>query len=70
MVSRGFVYVRESEPLMDEVKNLVYNIVEKNLNAGICDHTTLKISIKDGISRMLYERTRRSPMILPVIMDV
>ena len=70
VVSRGFVYVRESEPLMDEVKNLVYNIVEKNLNAGICDHTTLKISIKDGISRMLYERTRRSPMILPVIMDV
>lgn len=70
IVSRGFVYVRESEPLMDEVKNLVYNILEKNLNAGICDHTTLKVSIKDGVSRMLYERTRRSPMILPVIMDV
>ena len=70
VVSRGFVYVRESEPLMDEVKNLVYNILEKNLNAGICDHTTLKVSIKDGVSRMLYERTRRSPMILPVIMDV
>ena len=48
----------------------MYNILEKNLNAGICDHTTLKVSIKDGVSRMLYERTRRSPMILPVIMDV
>ncbi|MBR4888769.1 MAG: ribonuclease J [Clostridia bacterium] len=70
VVSRGFVYVRESEALMDEAKTLVCDILEDCANNGITDWGTLKARIKDGLSRLLYEKTRRSPMILPVIMEV
>ncbi len=70
VVSRGFVYVRESEPLMDEAKKLVYNILESSAEGDIHDWGTLKTRIKEGLSRLLYERTRRSPMILPIIMEV
>ena len=70
VVSRGFVYVRESEALMDEAKSLVCDILEDCARSGITDWGTLKARIKDGLSRLLYEKTRRSPMILPVIMEV
>ncbi len=70
VVSRGFVYVRESEALMDEAKTLVCDILEDCADNGISDWGTLKARIKDGLSRLLYEKTRRSPMILPVIMEV
>ena len=70
VVSRGFVYVRESEPLMDEAKKLVYSILESSAENNVHDWSTLKTRIKDGLSRLLYERTRRSPMILPIIMEV
>ena len=70
VVSRGFVYVRESEPLMDEAKKLVYTILESSAQGDIHDWGTLKTRIKEGLSRLLYERTRRSPMILPIIMEV
>ena len=70
VVSRGFVYVRESEPLMDEARKLVYNILESSAEGDIHDWSTLKTRIKEGLSRLLYERTRRSPMILPIIMEV
>ena len=70
VVSRGFVYVRESEALMDEAKTLVCDILEDCTREGITDWGTLKTRIKDGLSRLLYDKTRRSPMILPVIMEV
>ena len=70
VVSRGFVYVRESEPLMDEAKKLVYTILENSAQGDVHDWGTLKTRIKEGLSRLLYERTRRSPMILPIIMEV
>ena len=70
VVSRGFVYVRESEPLIDEAKKLVYNILETSAQGDVHDWGTLKTRIKEGLSRLLYERTRRSPMILPIIMEV
>ena len=70
VVSRGFVYVRESEPLMDEAKRLVNSVLENCAENNIHDWSTLKSKIKDELSRMLYDRTKRSPMILPIIMEV
>ena len=70
VVSRGFVYVRESEPLLEEAKVMVQRILDTCAEMGIHDWGTLKTRIRDGLSRMLYDRTRRSPMILPIIMEV
>lgn len=70
VVSRGFVYVRESEPLIDDAKVLITSVLESCAEKGIHDWGTLKTRIKDELSRMLYDRTRRSPMILPIIMEV
>ena len=70
VVSRGFVYVREAEPLIDEARNLVSQVLEQCADKKIRDWGTLKTKIKDELSRFLYDRTRRSPMILPIIMEV
>ena len=70
VVSRGFVYVRESEQLIDDVRDRVYTVLEDSAEENIHDWAALKMRIKDDLSKMLYERTRRSPMILPVIMEV
>ncbi len=70
VVSRGFVYVKESEPLLDEAREMVQRVVEDCAENGIHDWGTLKTRIRDSLSRMLYDRTRRSPMILPIIMEV
>jgi ribonuclease J len=70
VVSRGFVYVRESEPLIDEARKLVTEVLENCAKNNIHDWGTLKTKIKDELSRLLYERTRRSPMVLPIIMEV
>ena len=70
VVSRGFVYVRESEPLIDEAKELVYTVLEDCADNNVHEWGTLKSKIKDELSRLLYDRTRRSPMILPIIMEV
>jgi len=70
VVSRGFVYVRESEPLIDEAKELVNSVLESCAENKVHDWGTLKTRIKDELSRMLYDRTKRNPMILPIIMEV
>ena len=70
IVSRGFVYVRESEALMDEARDLVYNTLEECARHNVRDWSGMKQSIKDELSRFLYQKTRRSPMILPIIMEV
>lgn len=70
VVSRGFVYVRESEPLIDEARDLVASVLKDCAENRIHDWGTLKTRIKDELSRLLYNRTRRSPMILPIIMEV
>ena len=70
VISRGFVYVRESEPLMDEAKKLVGNVLENCSGNNVHDWGTLKTKIKDELSRMLFDRTRRSPMIIPIIMEI
>ena len=69
VVSRGFVYVRESEELMEEARH-VLNAILENSRGDYRDWSMLKTRMKDGLSRLLFERTRRSPMILPIIMEV
>jgi ribonuclease J len=70
IISRGFVYVRESEKLMEESSKLVRTIVEKNLAKPTFDWASLKQNVRDDLNRYLYEKTKRRPMILPIIMEV
>ncbi|MBQ9112752.1 MAG: ribonuclease J [Clostridia bacterium] len=71
VVSRGFVYVRESEELMDEVRAIATDAIEKCLSDGSkIDRMHLKTCVKDDLSKFLYAKTKRKPMVLPVIMNV
>ncbi len=71
IISRGFVYVKESEELMEALENNVCHIINNCLyNSRQNDWNTLKAKLRDGTSKFLYERTRRSPMILPIIMEI
>lgn len=69
IVSRGFVYVRESEDLMDEAKLIVEDALNDCLERRITDWGKLKSSIKDALSSFVWKRTQRNPMILPIIME-
>lgn len=70
IISRGFVYVRESEVLMDEARNVVKNALQVCQSNGVREWAALKSAIKDSLRGFLYEKTKRSPMILPIIMEV
>ncbi|MDO4302307.1 MAG: ribonuclease J [Bacillota bacterium] len=70
IVSRGFVYVRESDELMDEARIIVNEAVEGCLNRGIADWGKLKSSIKDSLGEYVWKKTKRRPMILPIIMEI
>ncbi len=70
IVSRGFVYVREAEELMDEVRGIARTAIEECLEEGITDWAELKGCVKDDLSKFLYLKTKRKPMILPVIMNI
>lgn len=70
IVSRGFVYVRESEKLMDEAKTKVEKVLDKCIEKNITEWSTIKSQIRDTLGKFLYEKTRRRPMILPIIMEV
>ena len=69
IVSRGFVYVRESEELLEESANLVRKIVEKYVNKETFEWTNIKQEIRDTLSSYLYQQTKRRPMIIPIIME-
>jgi len=70
VISRGFVYVRESENLMEDIKTIARNAIESLDKSKLKDWTSLKNGIKSRISEYLYQETKRKPMILPVIMEV
>ena len=70
VISRGFVYVRESEGLMDEAKDIVRNILLDCEEKKITDWATLKSIVRDELRAYLYEKTKRKPMILPIIMEI
>ena len=69
IVSRGFVYVRESEDLMDHAREVVENALDSCLDRNITDWGKIKTVVKDALSDYLWKRTKRSPMILPIIME-
>ena len=70
IVSRGFVYVRESEPLMGEARSKVLKVLEEFNAEGVREWGIMKNKIRDDLSKFFYEKTKRSPMILPIIMEV
>lgn len=70
IVSRGFVYVRESEQLMDDARERVRQALEKCELNGVTEWAAIKSNVRDTLGKYLYERTRRRPMILPIIMEV
>lgn len=70
IVSRGFVYVRESETLMEDARHVVTEALEECLSKNITDWGRIKSSIKDALSEFLWKRTKRNPMILPIITEV
>ena len=70
IVSRGFVYVRESEELMDEAKARVVQALRRCAEEKISDWSTIKIQVKDALAQFLFDQTRRRPMILPIIMEI
>ncbi|WP_059105219.1 ribonuclease J [Shouchella shacheensis] len=70
IISRGFVYVRESEELLEKSNELVSSILYKCMNENVNEWSSLKSNIREGLSRFLFEKTKRRPMILPIIMEV
>ncbi|HEY8421139.1 MAG TPA: ribonuclease J [Thermoclostridium sp.] len=70
VISRGFVYVKESEELMDEIRDLTKEIMEKNLGKRKNNYSNIKNNVKDELSLYLYQKTKRKPMILPVIIEI
>lgn len=70
IVSRGFVYVRESENLMDECREVVNIALDRLYDRGVTDWGRMKTEIKDTLNDFLWKKTKRNPMILPIIMEV
>ena len=70
VISRGFVYVRESGNLMDDIKSLSRDILEECSRRNIHEWGVIKNLVKDDIAKLIVRQTGRSPMILPILMDV
>ena len=70
VISRGFVYVRESENLMDDVKSVVRHEISKCEERGVRDWSTIKSTVKENLRDYLFIKTKRNPMIIPIIMEV
>lgn len=70
IISRGFVYVRESEQLIDESRQLLNSVIDQCSAQEIREWNTLKTKLKDALSEYIYGKTKRSPMILPIIMEI
>jgi len=70
IITRGFIYVKESEALMDELKEVAMEAIERCSRKRVRDWTAIKTAIKNDLSGYLYKTTKRNPMILPVIMEV
>lgn len=70
LVSRGFVYVRESENLMDEARVVVSDALDKCFDRNVSDWGKIKNEVKDALSDFIWKKTKRNPMILPIIMEI
>jgi Predicted hydrolase of the metallo-beta-lactamase superfamily len=70
IVSRGFVYVRESEKLLEEAREKVRCALDKCNEQGVSEWGAIKSQVRETLGKFLYEKTRRRPMVLPIIMEV
>lgn len=70
IISRGFVYVKDSEDLIEEARNVVKDALESCHKKGIYDWSSIKSTIRDSLRTFIYEKTKRKPMILPIIMEI
>ena len=70
IVSRGFVYVRETEDLMEDAKEVVENALDSCLERNITDWGKIKNEVKDALGDFVWKETKRRPMIMPIIMEV
>ena len=70
IISRGFVYVRESEELMEEVRSLAESVFNEMIEDGVFEWNQIKNNVKDALTKYIYSKTKRKPMILPVIMNI
>jgi len=70
IVSRGFVYVRESEELMEEARKVLADAVTQALETKYVDWNKIKLVIRDTMNEFIWKKTKRRPMIIPIIMDV
>lgn len=70
VITRGFVYVRESEQMLEQTRRLCEDVVADCMYDRITDHGTIKNRLRDAVSKHIYQTTRRSPMVLPIIMEV
>ena len=70
IVSRGFVYVKESEELMAQSRRVVQDTLENCLGRGMYDFTEIKAKMRDDLAKFIFKKTKRKPMILPILMDM
>ncbi|MGB9846827.1 MAG: ribonuclease J, partial [Desulfotomaculales bacterium] len=70
IVSRGFVYVREAEELLEEAKEKVRAALDRCSEQGVTEWGAIKSQVRETLGKFLYEKTRRRPMVLPIIMEV
>ena len=70
IITRGFIYVKESEELMDELRDVALEAIERCGRKRVRDWAAIKSAIKNDLSGYLYKTTKRNPMILPVIMEI
>ena len=70
IITRGFVYVKESEELLEELRQVAMDALDTCQDRNVRDWSTIKSTIKGSLSNYLYKKTKRNPMILPVIMEV
>ena len=70
IVSRGFVYVKENEALMNSARDLACRVIDECYDSKYHDWNSVKTKLRDEISRMMYDKTKRSPMILPILMEI
>ena len=70
VISRGFVYVKESEKLFEDVREVACDTLERCYDRRVTDWNSIKVRLRDDTSKFLYEKTKRNPMILPIIMQV
>ena len=70
LVSRGFVYVRENESLMDGAQSIVENALDRCVEEHVRDWNSVKTRVREALSSYIYRRTKRSPLILPILMEV